>query len=390
MKRHLALVSILVLAAASAAALTPATMLVIPAASRGPGAGTSVWQMDMFLGNAGSQSANVTMTWLERNTDNSGAPSVSVTVPAGRTMVLADVIQDRFGIDAGSGAILLTSNVPISATSRIYNLQGGVTFGQGFDGLAAPDNTPAGGERWITGLRQDGGSRSNLFAVAGPSGAELNLTARAPSGSSMGSASFTVPPWGALYAPLTDVVGGSPGDVTVVAAVSSGSAWIAGSRIDQASGDPFTAAASAADPTLFAPSQAAGTYLGSWFNQTFFSNGPAATTVTINPATGAATVTVDLGGNVFGGSDPPPETFSFMLSPGGGTFQTNSPIFGTTTTMVDARGRFWSDSPNVPAPGIDRFTASGIISAEQMLAGYTVFFPGGTTAEGMIRLVKQQ
>jgi len=390
MKRHLALVPILVLAAASAAALTPATMLVIPAASRGPGAGTSVWQMDMFLGNAGSQSANVTMTWLERNTDNSGAPSVSVTVPAGRTMVLADVILDRFGIDAGSGAILITSNVPITATSRIYNLQGGVTFGQGFDGLAAPDNTPAGSERWITGLRQDGGSRSNLFAVAGPTGAELSLTAHAPSGSSMGSASFTVPPWGALYAPLTDVVGGSPGDVTVVAAVSSGSAWFAGSRIDQASGDPFTAAAAAADPTLVNPADLGGTYVGNWFNETFKSTGSAQMTLSVDPVASTFSATVDLGGNVFGGADPPPQTFTGTLEPGGGTIELTSQLFGTVSATLDARGRMWSSLTNLPAAGIDRVDSNGFITPEEAVFGYTITFSGGGgTATGMVHMVRQ-
>ncbi len=390
MKRHLALVSILVLAAASAAALTPATVLVIPAASRGPGAGTSVWQMDMFLGNATAQSASVQLTWLERNTDNTGAPSVGVTVPAGRTMVLADVIHDRFGIDAGSGAFLITSNVPITATSRIYNLQGGVTFGQGFDGLAGPDNAPAGGERRMIGLRQDGGSRSNLFAVAGPNGAELSLTARAPNGSTMGSASYSVPPWGALYAPLTDLVGGSPGDVSVLASVSSGSAWFAGSRIDQASGDPFTAAAAAADPTLVNAAALSGTYVGNWYNETFGSTGSAQMTLSVDLAASTFSATVDLGGNVFGGANPPPQTFTGTLEPGGGTIALTSQVFGTASASIDPRGRMTSSLTNLPVAGIDRVESNGIISPQEVVFGYTITFSGGSgTATGMVHMVRQ-
>ncbi len=390
MLRRVALFAALVaLTAAASAALTPGTLVVVPAAARGAGAGTSVWQMDLVLINDGSASATVRLTWLERNTDNTGAAPVTVTVPAGQTLVIEDVIGTRLGRQSGAGAILVTSNRPVAATSRIYNLQSGVTFGQGFDGLSAAAAVAAGAGTTIAGLRQDAGSRSNVFAVAGPNGASFTLTGRTPAGSGLGSRTVTVPPWGAFFTSLTDFVSGSPGDVTVAAAVTAGDAWFAGSRIDEVSGDPFTLAGVIADPTLVATGEAAGTYLGSWFNQTFFSSGPATGTVTVDTATGATSVTVDLGGNVLGGSDPPAEVYSFTVGPGGGSFETTSPVFGTTTTTIDARGRFSSDAPNVPAAGIDRFTSSGVFAADQILAGYTVFFTGGGTAEGMIRLVKQ-
>lgn len=389
LRRTFLTLTLSVAVAVPTAALTPSTLLVVPAAARGDGAGTSVWQMDLFLSNDGPAAATVTLAWLERNADNSGAGGVNVTVPAGQTVVLEDVISAVLGRASGGGAIRITSTAPVAATSRIYNLQSGVTFGQGFDGLSAAAAVAAGSSTRVAGLRQDGGSRSNLFAVAGPNGASFTVTGRSPSGAQLGTRDVAVPPWGAYFVALGDVVGAAPGDLMVDTEVTAGDAWFAGSRIDEASGDPFTLAAAIGDATLLTPAQIAGGYLGSWFNQTFLSTGAASATVTVDPVTGAGSVTVDVDGNVLGGADPPAQSFSFTVGPGGGTFVEQSPVFGTTTTTVDARGRFASDSPDVPAAGIDRFTASGIFDGNQILAGYTVFFTGGGTAEGMIRLTRQ-
>ena len=187
----------LCLTAVSAVALTPCQTLVVPAAARGPGVGASVWRMDLYLINDSATSTSANLFWLERDDDNRNATPVEISVPAGQTVVLEDVILGLFGRDSAGGAIRIESDHPIAATSRIYNLQSGVTFGQGFDGLTTADAITACCTTVIGGLQQDTGTRSNAFAVAGEAGATIRIDAKTPSGAMLGSDTISVPPWGA-------------------------------------------------------------------------------------------------------------------------------------------------------------------------------------------------
>jgi len=60
----------------------------------------------------------------------------------------------------------------------------------------------------------------------------------------------------------------------------------------------------------------------------------------VDAAAGTFSITLDLGGNVFGGPDPDPETLSGSFTPGeDASFEVESETFGTTTVTIDGRHR---------------------------------------------------
>jgi hypothetical protein len=362
----------LCLSATITIALTPCHTLVVPAAARGPGIGSSIWQMDLYLINSGTGSARVELFWLERDADNSNATPITVTVPAGQTVVLADVILALFGRESAGGAIRIESDRPIAATSRIYNLQSGVTYGQGFDGLTTGDAITACCTTVIGGLRQDNGSRSNVFAVAGEAGAAFRIDALTPAGVTLGSTNITAPPWGAVYVPLTSVATSADGPLMTSIWLDSGHAWFAGSRIDQASGDPFTLAAVAPDPSLLDLTELSGGYTGTWRIETLGLGGAATMAIAVASSQGSATIVLDFDGPLLNGVDPGPAAVSGPLGPGSGTFYGVSPEFGTIGAEVDAHGHVTWTAAGGSDPGILTVEASGIIAHDQVLMSFVV------------------
>jgi hypothetical protein len=101
-----------------------------------------------------------------------------------------------------------------------------------------------------------------------------------------------------------------------------------------------------------------GSFSGTWNNTTFASSGATTVDLTINDGVGF-TLILDLGGNVFGGSDPEPETFEGTFrGTAPYTFTYNSTIFGENTTLtIDANGDFQFDAPK-PVTGITDYTLS--------------------------------
>jgi hypothetical protein len=314
-------------------------------------------------------------------------------VPAGEEVVLDDVILNRVGLSNAGGAFRIVADHPIVANSRIYNLQGASTFGQGFEGLGPDVMASAGGSStsWIAGLQQNSASHSNLFAVAGPSGAEMTVTGLSPAGAQVGNGSFSVPPWGAFYTALAAIVGQNPGDVVLRVEVTSGEAWCAGSRIDSSTGDPFTlAAAVVAGATGFDPMAYAGTWLGEWNNTTFGSSGAASATITVDTDSRTFTMVSDLDGFVFGASDPPPETYTGSYDDNGVSLTATSDTFGTTQVTVTPDGRVSGSSTGVPNPSIDSVQYSGTITPTTYTLDYTVVFSGNSgTAEGVVTMTNQ-
>ncbi len=117
---------------------------------------------------------------------------------------------------------------------------------------------------------------------------------------------------------------------------------------------------------------------GSWFNDTFGSSGPATVDVTICGTT--LTFTLDLGGFVFGASDPAPVTTTGMLN-GDGSFDfgmtTNHPVYGTASGGVDAAGNVTLDLMN--ASGFGLIEIRGTWTPTEFRTRYDIFFtPGGS------------
>ena len=237
---------VLLTLAAPSAALTPGTDVLVVAAVRGGGAGNSTWVTDLCLFNPGSLTAGGTVAWMVRNAANTSPQTFSFTLQAGETLCLDDVILAKFGLSAGGGAFRVQADRPVVATSRIYNLKNGVTFGQGFEGIPRTAAVPAGGAADIVGLTQNTSFRSNVVLMdASGSGSTVSLNLLDDTGTEIASGTYTLAAFEPKLFPVTDL-GVITFDVgTLHASVISGSAIAVASKIDNdhATGDPTTLAA---------------------------------------------------------------------------------------------------------------------------------------------------
>ncbi len=234
-----------------AAALSPGTDILVPAAARGDGANNSTWITDLCLYNPGTVAVTGSVAWMVRNQANASPQTFSFTLLPGETLCIDDVILNRFGLTSAGGAFRVQASGAVVATSRIYNLKSGVTFGQGFEGILRSAATGAGGSTDVVGLTNNASFRSNIVLMdASGSGSTVALSLRDASGTELGSRTYTLLAYEPKLFNVTDL-GVSTFDVgTLHASVTAGSALVVGSKIDN---DPATG-----DPTTLAPALAAG------------------------------------------------------------------------------------------------------------------------------------
>ena len=207
MRRNVVLsVFVVLFVAATGLTLNPSSEVFLPAAARGAGANGSVWVTDLYLFNPGVTTVAADVYWLPRDTDNSGASPVSFTLAGGETLVLEDVILETFGFDSGAGAFRIVGTGSLVVNSRIYNLSGSATFGQGFEGIPASAALTAGSSTDVVGLSENSAFRTNVFAVnTGTSTATIDLELRDSNGTTLASRSYDLPPYAAFYRNITDL-----------------------------------------------------------------------------------------------------------------------------------------------------------------------------------------
>jgi len=127
-----------------------------------------------------------------------------------------------------------------------------------------------------------------------------------------------------------------------------------------------------------------GDYEGEWHNTTFNSMGPVEASIAVDPAAASATLTLDLGGNVFGFPDPDPLTVVIDLSEEG-PYEFTTDLFGDAELSVGEDGVF-----TFTAFSIDQLTGAsleveGTVSAAGWDLVYTILNPAGSVfAEGTL------
>jgi hypothetical protein len=130
-----------------------------------------------------------------------------------------------------------------------------------------------------------------------------------------------------------------------------------------------------------------GTWTGTWTNTTFSSTGAVA--ITVAESGGTYTLQFDMDGNVFGGSNPAPETLSATITPQNASlvgFTSN--VYGNLTGTLAANGALNASGTAIPGQ-VDTFTLTGNWTATNITANVTITFDGGGTANGTATLVKQ-
>ena len=113
-----------------------------------------------------------------------------------------------------------------------------------------------------------------------------------------------------------------------------------------------------------------GTYTGEWQNTTFGSVGSIDATFAVDPATAVATLTMDLGGNVFGSPDPDPVLAEFDLN-GEGPYNGTSELFGDYTISY-SDGHLTFEAASVPGVGGKKMTLDGDFAAGGFSGTYTI------------------
>ncbi|MEW6338416.1 MAG: hypothetical protein ACOY3Y_06120 [Acidobacteriota bacterium] len=208
---------------------------------------------DVWIHNpSATTSATVEVVFLPRNTDNS-APihSFDVPVAAGATIELADIFQSGFNLDGVVGALRFVSVVPVVVTGRIYdnNVQTNIgtgTAGQFFPGLPASAAIGSGQSTSVIGTAEDATFRTNLALVETTGNTvTLRFERIEPNGTVGGTIdNYQVLPReakqiGSVLKQL-GVTTATNQRVRVTVTGGTGRVLVAGSRLDNRTGDPYT------------------------------------------------------------------------------------------------------------------------------------------------------
>jgi hypothetical protein len=266
------LVFVLLLAVALTATVPDAratvagTDILMPAAAR-----VGTWVTDLYVFNPGQQTVGITIYWLVRDQANPSPLGVAYTLGPGATLVLEDLIKHELGLDSGTGAFRVVADDDVVVSSRIYQLQQGVTFGQGLEGVPRDMALGAGDSTDIAGLSSNQRFRTNVVLIdASGTGAVVELSLRDTAGDELASRTYSLDAFEPALDPVSELVGVTDFDHgSLHAEVTSGSALILASKVDN---DP-----SSGDPTTLEPWTAAGGGIDGTYQIAIYDSGGYAT-----------------------------------------------------------------------------------------------------------------
>jgi len=252
--RSLTIFAIAILVAGSALAVAPGTDVYLASVGHGQGACVggicSQWATDAWIFNPTTGSVTVTIAFLPRGGANPSPATVEVTVAAGETKELKDLVLSEFVLDQAFGALRFTAATAVVVTGRIYDAnvvtnKGTGTAGQFFPGLPAQLAIGLGQSTDLIGLAQDqaGTARINFgFVETTGNGATVEVTKRDASGAALATKSYALAGYEATQVNITDVGGALGTNQRLTATVTAGSGRVLafGSQLDNNTGDPYT------------------------------------------------------------------------------------------------------------------------------------------------------
>jgi hypothetical protein len=153
--------------------------------------------------------------------------------------------------------------------------------------------------------------------------------------------------------------------------------------------------ATAATPKKFTPAALAGTWAGTWTNQTFTTTGTL--TLKISSVHNALVFAATITGNTFGCAAPTPQAFKLPAGKGanhwtakGFNLSNPSAAFGTMNITYAYPSGTLTGSGKAPAcaPGI-AWTLTGKFTAKTFNATASITLPGNSTATTVVSLTKK-
>jgi len=297
----------------------------IPAAAHAPGLGGTSWVSDVVLYNQASSRASVNLYYLQGNHDHTGTTGKRITVPAGASLKLGDVVGHTFGSTSTSGALYIGSDQELLITSRTYNNASSGTYGQFIAGMPLADAIGADQTVRLIQLTRNGDYRTNI-GFANASGKKITVTVKLyrNNGSAIATRDYTVQPYG--FFQKTDIIGTDVSDAyAIVSSPSTGAKFfVYASVIDNRTGDPVYitpgAGTAAVGQSLYIPGSAhvTGTGGAQWRSDVEVHN----------PGSTAASFKIELLKR--NQSNPSPQSKTLSLSPGRSVRYTDalSSLFG--------------------------------------------------------------
>ncbi|MFH1177941.1 MAG: hypothetical protein V1750_11085 [Acidobacteriota bacterium] len=95
------------------------TDVFLPSVGRKPGAAGSQWYTTLWIYNPGAANANVQVTFLERDKDNTVAPIYNLTIVAGETQRFDNAIWSLFNKEAFGALRVSSPDHKLVVNSRI-------------------------------------------------------------------------------------------------------------------------------------------------------------------------------------------------------------------------------------------------------------------------------
>jgi len=217
---------------------------VLPASAHVEGLQGTSWVSDVVLHNPGPSVIKAILYLLDDGV--TVEERFHVEVPAGSSVLLADLLAENFGPDAKAGGVLIGSNGPLILSSRTYNDAESGTFGQFVpvedESAAVVGNEPA----TLIQLTRNDDFRTNIgFTNLGWTQLDIVVEVFTASGTYIGSKGLSVDPYSSYQ--VTDIlrkVGAEDVDdaFAVVRARNVDAAYFTyASIIDNRTGDPIYA-----------------------------------------------------------------------------------------------------------------------------------------------------
>lgn len=154
-----------------------------------PGPNNTVWQSDVVLSNTSNEVVLTDMTFTPVGLNSLTTPVVKLTLPAGATERLVNVIADKWGIRNTAGILTLDSDAlkgvfPVVQGESYDNSKPAKRFGQTLPALTDADAAGPGKSHLLVGLRQDAKNRTTYWLFnPGTEAAELDIIYRNLDGS---------------------------------------------------------------------------------------------------------------------------------------------------------------------------------------------------------------
>ncbi len=168
----------------------------VPAAAHTEGLEGTTWRTDLELHNPGGAPASGYLFFLRTGRDNSEVVGRPVSVGAGVSLRLSDVVLGTFGEPRATGAILVGTDSELIVTSRTFNDDESGSYGQYVEGCAYGDALATGDAARLIQLVQNAAFRTNLGIVnAGPTGLYVDVDFSRNDGRRLGSRRYWVGPF---------------------------------------------------------------------------------------------------------------------------------------------------------------------------------------------------